>query len=322
MRVGNLLKLKNIQMKLSSYLILSGLLLGVSCKKRIELTGGTPDFKVKTTGTTFKVGEEVKFSFEGNPGLISFYSGELYREYAFKDGRIVNAPAVNLSFTTAVTGGTQANQLSIVASTDFDGNYNDFSRIQAATWVDITSRFVLGTTATFLTSGVKDITDLRVAGKPIYLAYKYITKPQIVNGVARTWMAQSFSMTSITSIGTLTIADMTNAGFRIIQQKKDTSTVPRSSVTSTRITLLGNTFTPADDPQHEIWAISKPINTSEIDLGPDRPKPIKGNSNGQLNTYTYKYTKAGIYKVYFVASNTNINESREVIQQLEITITP
>lgn len=309
-------------MKISYYVILYGLLVTTSCKKRIELTGGTPDFQVKTTATTFKVGDNVIFSFQGNPGLISFYSGELYREYTYKNGRTIATGPVSLSFISAVTGGTQPNQLSLIASTNFDGNYSDFTRVQAATWVDITNRFVLGTTTTFLSSGVKDITDLIVAGKPIYLAYKYATKPQILNGTARTWMVQSFSMTSNTTIGTLPLTDMSNSGFRIVQQIQDTSSVPRSSVTATRITLLGNTFSATNDPQHEVWAISKAINAGQIDLGPDRPVPIKGNADPQLSSYTYKFTKPGVYKVSFVASNTNINESREVIQQLEITITP
>lgn len=308
-------------MKSSSYLILAGFFLIGSCEK-IELTGGTPDFQVSTTGTTFKVGENVKFTLTGNPGLISFYSGENYREYAFKDGRLVTAGPLNLSFTSAVTGGTQANQLSVLASTDFDGNYNDFSRIRAATWTDITSRFALGTSATFLASGIKDISDLRVAGKPLYIAYKYLARPQTANGVARSWMIQAFSFTSTTPLGTLTIGDHSNSGFQIIRQIPDTSTVQRSGLTATRITLLGNTFSAGNDPEHEIWAISKRFNPSEIDLGPDRPIPVKGNSDAMVESFTYKFTKAGTYKVTFVGSNINVNESREAVQQLEIIITP
>jgi len=308
-------------MKLSSYLILAGFSLLASCKK-IELTGGTPDFQVTTTGTTFKVGENVKFTITGNPGLISFYSGEVYREYVFKDGRIVTAGPLNLSFTSAVTGGTQSNQLSVLASTDFDGNYTDLSRIQAATWSNITSRFALGTTATFLASGVNDISDLRVPGKPLYIAYKYLTNPQTVGGVARSWMIQAFSFTSTTALGSLTIGDLSNSGFQIIQQIKDTSTTPRSSLTASRLTLLGNTFSTGNDPQHEIWGISKRFNPSEIDIGPDRPVPVKGNSDAKVESFTYKFTKAGTYKVTFVGANINVNDSREVIQQLEITIIP
>jgi len=323
MKAGNLLKLKNIQMKLGYCVILSGLLeLASSCTEKIELTGGTPDFQVKTTATTFKTGENVTFSFDGNAGLISFYSGEVFHDYAYKEGRIVTAGQVSLSFTTSVTGGTQSNQLSVVASSNFDGNYADFARVQAATWVDITSRFLLGTSATFLASGSKDITDLVIADKPLYIAYKYVTKPQLVSGDARTWMVQSFSMTSNTSIGLLTLTDMLNAGFRIVKQINDSTIVSRSSITATRVTLLGNAYVAGKDPLHEIWAISKLINAGEIDMGPDLPVPIKGNADTRLESYTYKFTKPGTYKVYFIASNVNINESREVIRQIDITITP
>lgn len=307
-------------MKRNIIILLS--ILVISCNKDEELVGGDlQDFVVKTNSSTFKVGQEVIFSFEGNPGLVSFYSGEVYRDYAFKEGRIVKTGQASVSFTTAVTGGTQADQLSIVASSDFDGNYADFSRVKAATWTNITNRFLVGTNATFKASGVQDITDL-VKGKPIYLAYKYITKPQTANGIARTWMAQSFSLTSSTPIGTLTIADMSIAGFRIIQQIRDTTSIPRSSVSASRVTLLGNNFDKTNDPLHEIWAISKPINTGEIDLGPDRPIPIKGYSETRIQKYTHIYKKPGTYKVYFIGANKDINESKEVVRDLELTIIP
>ncbi len=318
-----LLIIKTIQMKLRYSAILAGLLvLASSCNEKFELAGGTPDFQVKTTATTFKVGEDVTFSFEGNAGLISFYSGEVLNDYAFKDGRTVAAGQVNLSFTSGVTGGTQTNQFSVVASSDFDGNYADFTRVQAATWTDITNRFLLGTNATFLASGSKDITDLVVAGKPLYLAYRYVTKPQLVSGDARTWMVQNFLLTSNTTIGALTLSNMLNTGFRIVNQINDTTIVPRSSISASRVTLLGNAYSAGNDPLHEIWAISKPINAGEIDLGPDRPLSLKGNSDPRLESYTYKFTNPGIYKVYFIAANANINESREVIRQIDITIEP
>lgn len=310
-------------MKLKYIAILAGLFaLASSCNEKIELAGGTPDFRVKTTATTFKVGEDVTFSFEGSAGLISFYSGEVLNDYAFKDGRTVNAGQASLSFTSGVTGGTQTNQLSVVASSDFDGNYADFARVQAATWTDITNRFLFGTNATFLASGTKDITDLVAEGKPLYLAYRYVTKPQSISGDARTWMIQNFLMTSNTSIGSLTLANMLNVGFRIVKQINDTTVVSRSSISASRVTLLGNAYSADNDPSHEIWAISKPINAGEIDLGPDRPVAIKGNSDPRLESYTYKYTAPGTYKVYFIAANVNIDERREVIRQLDITIEP
>lgn len=304
------------------YIIFAGLFALASCSKEIKLSNGTPDFDVKTTGGTFQAGETVEFQFGGNAGLISFYSGEALHEYTFKDGRVVDGGPVTLSFTSAVTGGTQANQFAVVASSDFNGNYNDFASVQAATWEDITDRFLLGTNATFRASGAKDISDLIVEGKPLYIAYKYAAQPQTTAGVARTWMVQALSLTTATSVGSLVLADMSNASFEIVQQVADTSSVPRSSISTTRVTLLGNKFDAANDPYHEIWAITKAINAEKIDLGPDRPVPIKGIADPMLESYTYKFTKPGTYKVSFVASNINIDESKEVVRHTDITVIP
>lgn len=304
------------------YIVVTGFLALASCSKDIKLTNGTPDFDISVAGTTFKAGDPVEFLFSGNAGLISFYSGEVLREYAFKDGRVEPIGTVTLSFTSAVTGGTQTNQLAVVASTNFNGNYNDFPSIQSATWEDITSRFLLGTSATFRASGAGDISDILVKGKPLYLAFKYVTEPQTTAGAARTWMVQALSLTGNTRAGSLLLADMSNANFIINKEVADTSTVPRSSVSTTRVTMLGNNFDAANDPRHEIWAITKAINIDNIDLGPDRPLPIKGIADPMLRSYSYKFTKEGTYKVSFIAANVNIDEAKEVIKQMEIVITP
>lgn len=46
----------------------------------------------------------------------------------------------------------------------------------------------------------------------------------------------------------------------------------------------------------------------------------KGNADAVMQSYSYSYAKPGIYHVYFVAQNTNIDQSIEVIQDMEITI--
>lgn len=290
-----------------------------SCSKEIRLTGGTPDFNVSTSSATFQAGKEVVFNLEGNAGLISFYSGEPLKEYAFKDGRVLDGGPLNLSFTSAVTGGTQTNQFSIVASTNFNGNYDDFASIQAATWTNITNRFTLGTSATFANSTVKDIADLVVPGKPLYIAYKYVTQPQTTAGAGRSWMVQTFSLKSTTSIGDIVLGDMATATFRIVNQL---SGAGRSTLTATRLTLLSNVYDASNDPYHEIWGISKPMYADKIDLGPDRSVAIKGLADPPLKSYAYTFTKAGTYKVTFVAANVNIDKSETVVKELTLTITP
>lgn len=302
------------------YLIMLAILFG-SCKKDLPVNNGTPDFDVSVKTDTYKVGDKIDFNFTGDANTISFFSGEVGRDYAFKDGRSVTAGALTLSFQTGVTGGTQANQFSVLASTDFNGQYGNFQSVKSATWTDITSRFALGTTATFLASGVKDISDLKVANKPLYLAFKYITRPQTTNGAARTWMLQSFALTTATNIGTLTVADMTNVGFHIVDQDS-TVAISKSAVSATRLTMLGNTFTATEDPLLETWAVTTAFDVQNFDNGPDRPLAVKGPLDAKRQTYTYTYTKPGTYKVYFVASNHNVNEQLTTVRDVTITVTP
>lgn len=316
-------------MRFKLYILLLVPVALASCHKevKVDLKEGTPTFDASLAASnTYKVGTDVVFNLSGKADLISFFSGELYHDYAFKDGRTIDITNPTIAFTSALTGGTQANQLTILSSTDFNGVYNDtlkapLTDIHAATWTDITSRFTLGTTATFVASGTKSISDLIVAGKPLYIAFKYITKPQAVNGAARTWMFQSFVLAGTSSVGTLTLNDLTNAGFRIVDGNAATAPTT-SSVVATRITMQGNAFTPANDPQTECWAVSRSLNAGKIDTGPDYPVGIKGVANPTLTSYTYKYAKAGTYKVYFVAANANAYESKQVVKEVDVTITP
>ncbi len=299
------------------------LLLAVTaCDKQIELAPGLDDFQVHTASNTYKVGEEVVFNLSGDPNLITFYSGEQYHDYAYKDGRTVVVNNTLLSFTSAnpSAAGAQPRQFSVWVSTDFNGNYTDFSHVSAATWTEITNRFTYATSGTFVQSGQKDLSDLLVAGKPTYIAFRYVTRPQKTNGAVRSFLVQTFSLTAETSGQPVTITDQTNAGFRIVEQNPETAP-SRSAITATRVTLLGTLFTDAHDPATETWAISKGFDTGNIDMGPDLPVAIKGNENPRLDEHRYVYTEPGTYRVVFVATNANVNDSKQVIRELDVTIT-
>lgn len=329
-------------MKFKYYNLLAGLLFMASCEKGLPEVEA-PDFNVTAKSATYKVGDAVTFDISGQADIVSFYSGEPLKEYAYKDGRVVDATnaGAQVSFTTVVIGGTQGTlsttvppQLSAMASTDFNGKY-DMASIQSASWSDITSRFRYSMSPTaFAPSTVVDISDILTAapGKPVYIAYKYVTKPQAVNGTARNWQIQSFVITSKKDIGTASIAtlptitNLLNAGFRLVDQNPVTAPA-RSSLTSTTLSLLGNLYDgandAANDPLSENWAITKAINTNTIDLGPDRPTAIKDQATSVvLAEYTYAYTKPGVYKATFVASNNNVDGSKELVKEITITITP
>lgn len=247
--------------------MLLGVLLMASCDKEIQVAD-VPDFDVTTEASSYKAGQAVKFNIKGgDANMIYFYPGETLKSYDSKDGRVidVSGSGVTMQFSSSVQVGSQANQLSVWYSTDFNGDYSSLAKVKAATWKDITSRFPLGTSTTFVNTTAKDISDLMVPGKPIYIAFKYLTKPQATNGLARQWFIQTFAINSTQKLDntiTLTIADQAGAGFRIVDENAEHAPA-RSSVTSTRLTLYGNEYLyaslPQFDPNNPIFNPLNPI---------------------------------------------------------------
>ncbi|GEP94593.1 DUF5017 domain-containing protein [Chitinophaga cymbidii] len=292
-----------------------------ACSKELEINGGVPDLAVSLADKTYKAGEPVEFQFTGSAGLISFYSGETFHEYAFREGRTVEAGKLLLSFNSNVQYGNQANQFSVQVSSDFNGNYSSFEHIRAATWTDVTSRFTIGTNATYVASGVKDITDLAVDGKPLYVAFRYIYRPSAQYGTRRTWRVQNFRLiSSTTSLGDQTIGDMGSSGFTLVDENPDTEPAV-STITATTLTLAGTAITPSLLTS-ENWIVTKAFPTGAIDMGPDRPIPVKGIADAPISTFNYVYEKPGTYEVHFVAANANIDGSKQTLQTLNITIVP
>ncbi|MFC7522758.1 DUF5017 domain-containing protein [Parapedobacter sp. GCM10030251] len=354
-------------MRIVQYISCLGVLLFTSCTKEL-LVGDAPDFDAALAAASYQVGEEVVFNLTGNADVIAFYSGEVANDYAFRDGRIValDDQGATMAFTSGVTGGAQENQLSIWVSTDFDGNYESIESVRAANWTEVTNRFALGTSATFLASGTVDLSDLIEAGKPLYIGFRYVTRPQAENGLSRNWMIQTFTLTSNTQFNdaNVLITDQARAGFTIVDEDPENTPV-RSQITATRVSLLGNVYkdpsdpiynpanpiydpenpiydpespeylpgaeppefvpydpeSPYNDPLREHWAISRPLYTDKVDLGPDLSLPVKGIRNDAVTEYRHVYKQAGTYRAYFIASNTTIDDAKEVIREVTVTIT-
>lgn len=301
-------------MKLTYYTLLFCFLILGSCNK-IEVT--VPEFDVVPSSNTIKAGEEISFMFTGDPDQISFYSGEVFKDYAFKNGRTLVSDGLQVSFTTAVQYGAQQNQLSVLVSSDFNGSYT-MEDIKKANWTNITSDYALATSTTQLAWGPKELKSLLVSGKPVYIAFRYITLPQPANGAQRTWSIRTFSLKGSSNLGILNIADQVTAGFKLVHEGP--LEAGRSSSTATTITLRGNvadTQTPTED-----WAITKPIDVGDVDLGPDKPIPVKGFVDTRSSEFKYTYATPGSYKVVFVASNANIYGNQQMIKEVDITVVP
>lgn len=312
-------------MSLKYFVYISALILILTaCDKSLDL--GFPSFNVKdytVTDTVDTLGNPVKkvtFNFDGNARLISVYPGEIGNDYAYAGGRELEYDALLMSFSTTVQYGTQPNQLSVWVSTDFDGTYTP-EHIQTASWSNITDRFVLSSvigSTTPTPSGIQDITDLKVEGKPLYIAFKYVTAPQSVAGTQNTWKIRNFLLTGQSNIGPITLSDQSNAGWLLINDGEIIDPGRSQIESGNVVNLRGNNIN--TNVYTETWAVTKAINTSKASLGPDRAIPIKSYTDPVPAGYSYNYTKPGNYTVVFVASNNTIGHENSVVKTVSVDV--
>ncbi|WP_026904193.1 DUF5017 domain-containing protein [Pedobacter glucosidilyticus] len=300
-------------MKKIIYICILGFFLA-GCSKDPQVEVPTFDVQLKEEAIA---NVPVKFTLSGKSNVISFYSGEVLNDYKFLLGRTVEKGDLRVSFNTNVNFGTQQNQFSVLASTDFNGNYT-VADVNAATWIDITSRYTLATNATFLPTSA-DLSDLAVDGKLIYIAFKYTTLPQTVNGAGRSWSVQNFVANSRTSIGDLQLADYRGAGFRLVQDATiiDPS---RSSISTSTILLRANNSTAGRELTTYFWAISKGFDVSSKNLGPDLSIPVKGYVDPTPEVFSYTYTTPGTYTATFVAGNSTIYGEQKIVKSIEVVV--
>ncbi|TZF86277.1 DUF5017 domain-containing protein (plasmid) [Pedobacter sp. BS3] len=311
------MNLKYIVIYISAFiLVLAG------CDKSLDLDAPTFNVKgytvaddVDTLGNPVK---KVTFNFEGDAKLISVYPGEIGNDYAYAQGRELDYDALLMSFSTTVQYGTQPNQLSVWASTDFDGTYTP-EHIHAANWTNITNRFTLAATvgsSTPASSGTQDISDLKVEGKPLYIGFKYVTLPQSTAGTQNTWKIRNFLLTGQSNIGPITLSDQVSAGWLLVNDGEIIDPGRAQIESGNVVNLRGNNVN--INVYTETWAISKSISTSKANLGPDRSIAIKSYTDPVLNSYTYNYTKPGNYTVVFVAQNSTLKHEKSVIRTVNV----
>jgi len=310
----------------SSLFIIMMAILIASCDKSLHTV--EPDFQVTGYAVTDGVdslGNPVKnvtFSFAGDAKIVSLYTGEVGHDYSYKEGRTLSFNDLLMFFTTTWQYGNQVDQLSVQASTDFNGKYT-LEDIEAATWIDITNRFTLASNRGSTTptpsdeyeAGV-DITDLKQEGKPLYIGFKYVHNP--ANGTHSTWRIRSLLITGETELGNTTLADQTTAGWSLVnggpEGALNAGLIEGGSVINLRGTAA-NTTTIANS-----WAITKAFNVSKNNLGPDRPVSVKAYTDPELSSYTYQYAQPGNYTVVFVAQNSTIQENKQVVRAMDIVI--
>lgn len=310
------------------YLLCCGAALLASCQKDQP---NTPTFDVTVPKTTYKVGEAVNFTLNGNPDYITFFSGEQGLNYANIQRTSVKGTS-KLQFTSARANGTQANSLQLMVSADFAGLGSDSAgtvkNIAAASWTDVTSRATLSTGAS-TASGVVDLTDIATAGKPVFLAFKYsgtagsIQNKWTISGLTLTntlpdntvYTIANLSTSAITNYGTTTTISPGFAGYRVTGGPNWIVTAGSSLV------ITGAASVASSTANAEAWVLSGKVDLFHV--APDTGVPIKETSTRlATNLYSYTFKAPGTYTATFVGADTNISGNNQVVKQITLTITP
>ncbi len=296
-------------------------------------------FDVSVDKTTFKVGEPVVFNFKGGDAhQISFYSGEVGNDYAYRNkSRVDQISRVFFSFQTNNTPNTTEINLvnpDLYISTDFNGEYDYDNVANNATWIPLSHLYewsprVVGA-APWTPSGIKDITDYIEDNKPFYLAFKVTSAAAPPTGaLSRNWRTNNhLLMVETISENYLSLANFAGMGWQLVDRYlptlEDIHTHTTSQVATSNILVLGyyRTDSPYFRQAAEVWGVSKRIQLGEINLGAEGSVSLKQYIDNPLESHTHYYEAPGVYKVVFVASNATISSSSQVIKELEITITP
>lgn len=302
-------------MKNLSIALLAILSLAACTKNEIS----TPEFNVSFQDKAYKEKDTVVFNLEGDAENMVFYPGTPGFSYENRDRiQAEGVPTLNFSSTLNYLGET--NTLKLLASTNFSGKYAA-ADIQAATWTDITSRALLATSATARASGNINLSDfLTPDNKPVYLAFQYLGYNHVTLKQPK-WAFTVFTLNNVLTDGTPTpISLATELGWAQIDFKNETTqwATPVSGLVSIDGTTVGTT--PKTNDDNDDWVITKALNLRKVN--PDISVPVKNLGGAKVNTYSFVYEKAGVYKAVFIGFNSISGEKKEVKREFTITIKP
>ncbi|NGM61483.1 DUF5017 domain-containing protein [Sphingobacterium sp. SGG-5] len=306
----------------------------VACQKSIEVQ--SPTFQVAANSTNISVGDTVVFNIEGNADIISFYSGEIGNDFAYKDqDRILTARGLEMSFQSQVRRlGTplkcQDNQLSIHMTNDLDFTgattmTDSAERVNAAEWFEITDLFELcplecSSTTPYYPSGKSYVSGGIDMSKPFQIGFKYVNKPNTPeNGNPNFWRITSLQIDVVTDVGTTSFADQSEITWFPVFIEEPWS---RGHYTNSGsiISMRGALSTTIEEQQ--LWSISEPLAVEEANLGPEYAIGIKSVIDPPLKTFTHVFSAPGTYKAMFIATNVVGGQRSELIREIEIVVAP
>jgi hypothetical protein len=296
-------------------ILIAGVALFLSACNKVSIKA-PGDFTVTTNKLTYKVGDSVIFYLTGNPNNVNFFSGELNHNYNYINTTTETGGIPQMQFSSNVQNGvTTIQNLTVLASSNFNGTY-DTTNVKNATWVDITNRAVLGTSSTNVSSGVINLSDIKMEGKPLYIAFRYLSVLPAINK-QRQWTISSFQFTTTFPDGRIfaNAAANADAGFGDIEFKGDSA----KWVAGTTLVHAGII---AGYPGDDDWAISRAFSTNTVNSDILGAVNIKSLTTALPSSFAYVYTTPGTYTAVFVAENANITAQAQVVRKVTITITP
>lgn len=284
-------------------------LLFLSCRK---LEVAVPGFNASPSGTTFKVGDTVRFAFSGKADNIAFYSGEPGFSYKYKDRTSADG-IPQLEFSSYLQNKGETNTLKLLISTDFNGAY-DSAGIRKATWTDITDQAVLSTGADKTPSGIIDLSVFAKQLKPAYIAFRY---QGYYSDVLKqpTWSIRTFDIKHVLPDKVSTIVAADKVGWAAFDLKNPT--VAWAVPTSGQVVINGSIANSTKE-DNEDWLISRAFDLRTVTR--DASVSIQDLGSASIDGYYYIYTRPGTYTVTFVAFNHSVDEQKEVVREFTITV--
>lgn len=301
-----------------------------SCTK--PFSNASSEFTVSAERLTLNAGDTARFSFTGNPDIITFYSGEPGRRFQYR-GRVQAEGQPLVNFSTVRANGTQQNTLSLMISSDFRGvvkgdTPSTKANIAAATWTDITSRATLAVSGTAaVPSGNIDLSDFAAAGAPVYFAFKYAAA---AGSIQPRWTITNFAIRNVLDDGTsYVIANMntsnspyTNYGVTTYSPGFAGYTLQNNfnwAVSTGNLMITGATTAGAATAPAEAWLFIGPVNLRKVT--PDIGQVIKSGSQNMADlNFFYRYNTAGNYNATFSGGRVSIEESSLTNHTLNLSV--
>ena len=309
--------------------------------------------------TTFHINDTVNFKFSGNPDHISFYSGEVGREYKNANRISQKSYIDTLTFTSKMDTVGKAGLLRLYISKNMKAytqlNSKDSLSVLAANWTDISSRAVWANSTTAISSGKISLNDLAASDSMIWLAFRYTA---LALTLQSSWSVSALTLKHYADNTTYTILSTASmlptsfptysvsGGWGIVDLLPRIGTrgwVPTGGTTgnttlgqslatnasTSKFTVTGSYKYINSATDMDTWIISGPIDLSRT--LPDAGIQIKNYSENAMTiskgfyasrnaNYTYRFTKAGVYTVTFEAVNDTRDKQKKITKSIIITV--